>query len=414
MPYRRAVLGLVLSLGAAACVDGPGVTDDPGADGVAAAPAAIVNGSIDEGHPAVVALTYGGQAFCSGTLVAPTVVVTAAHCLHPDMTGGIPVGDMQVFFGTSVMEGGGTFVDVTDGVWNEAWYLDDPQADDDVGVLRLAEPAPVQPVAMGALPPAGTELVLVGFGITTAGGDGGGTKRVATSSIDQIAGKIFSMPVSPQGTCNGDSGGTALAVVDGVEVFVGIHTRSDCVNIMLDERVDAHLDDFILPFIGNPTCASDLQCATGCAEPDPDCPCATDGFCTVACANPVDDADCDPRCGGGDGCVEGCPVPDPDCPVCVSGDGSCGEGCGPMNDGDCADSPTVAVGAGGSGGTGVGEASGGASGEGGDTGGDGDAAAGDDGGCAVAAPAQRWGDGAWAAVVVGAGLAVRRRRRLGR
>lgn len=414
MPYRRAVLGLALTLGPLACADAPpGADDETPDEATASNREAIVNGSFDEGHPAVVALTYGGQAFCSGTLVDPTVVVTAAHCLHPDMTGGIPIGDMQVFFGTSVLDGGGTFVDVVDGLWNESWYLDDPQADDDVGVLRLAQPAPVQPIAMGALPPVGTELVLVGFGITAAGGDGGGTKRVATASIEQVGGKIFAMTVSPQGTCNGDSGGTALAVVDGIEVFVGIHTRSDCVNIMLDERVDAHLDDFILPFIGNPTCASDLQCATGCAEPDPDCPCATDGFCTAACANPVDDVDCDPRCGAGDVCVEGCPVPDPDCPVCAAGDDLCPAGCSPGDDADCADPPTAA-GTGGADGAG-GESADGAEeddGAGGDA--DGSDAAADDGGCTVATPGNRWGSGAWGLAASASILALRRRRRVGR
>ena len=39
---------------------------------------AIVDGEADTADPAVVALTTGGQQFCTGTLVSPRVVVTAA------------------------------------------------------------------------------------------------------------------------------------------------------------------------------------------------------------------------------------------------------------------------------------------------------------------------------------------------
>jgi hypothetical protein len=399
------------ALAASGCAadDGAAWGDEPLREG--AAP--IVNGETDAGHPAVVALTYGGQAFCSGTLVSPTVVVTAAHCLHPDMTGGIPIGDMQVFFGTDVGAGTGTFIDVLDGLYDASWYLDDPQADDDVGVMRLATPAPVDPLPMGELPPAGTSITLVGFGITQEGGDGGGVKRVATSSIDQIGGKIFTMDVAPQGTCNGDSGGTALAVVGGVETFVGIHTRSDCANIMIDERVDVHRDDFILPFVGEPGCGADGACAAGCPAPDPDCPCAADGLCTAACANPADDVDCDPQCAAGNDCATDCPVPDLDCPTCVP-DGVCEELC--EADPDCADGPGAGGAGGGAGGGDPGAGGDAIGGAGGDTGGEPDraSAAGDEGDCAVATPGAAGRARAWALVAFVAFGALGRRRLVGR
>ena len=39
---------------------------------------AIVNGSPTSAYPAVGFLTYGGGAFCTGTVIAPRTVVTAA------------------------------------------------------------------------------------------------------------------------------------------------------------------------------------------------------------------------------------------------------------------------------------------------------------------------------------------------
>ena len=300
----------------------------------------IVNGQLDAGHPGVVALTIQGQQFCTGTLVTPTVVVSAAHCIHPS-TGVSPGTLAQIFFG-SVVGQDGVFVDVIEAEYKPDWSLDDPDADDDVAVLRLASPAPVAPIPMAAVPPPGSTLTLVGFGITSAGGTGSGVKRVAQANIDQIGGKIFSMLVDPSGTCSGDSGGTALFVENGVEKFVGIHTRSDCESFMLDERVDAHLDSFIQPFIDKAgSCEADGACASGCDAPDPDCPCADDGFCTAACSNVASDPDCDPACAGDGVCAPDCPAPDPDCPVCVA-DGECVDAC--PADPDCS------TGAGGSGG----------------------------------------------------------------
>lgn len=312
------------------------------APGVVSSAQPIVNGQLDAGHPGVVALTIQGQQFCTGTLVTPTVVVSAAHCIHPS-TGVSPGTLAQIFFG-SVVGQDGVFIDVIEAEYKPDWSLDDPDADDDVAVLRLASPAPVTPIPMADVPPPGSTLTLVGFGITSAGGTGSGVKRVAQANIDQIGGKIFSMLVDPSGTCSGDSGGTALFVENGVEKFVGIHTRSDCESFMLDERVDAHLDSFIQPFIDKGgSCEADGACASGCAAPDPDCPCAGDGFCTAACSQVASDPDCDPACAEDGVCASDCPVPDPDCPVCVA-DGECVDAC--PADPDCS------TGAGGNGGIG--------------------------------------------------------------
>ncbi len=292
----------------------------------------IVAGQTDAGHPASVALTVNGQPFCSGTLVTPTVVVTASHCIYPGI-GVDPPTSIEVFFGTYVGQGG-TLIPVVEGKYNPSWNINNANADEDVAVLRLASAAPVAPVPMAKAPPAGSMVTLVGFGITSANGTGAGTKRMAEAAIESVQQKTFVMQINPQGTCNGDSGGTALFDDGTGEKLVGIHTRSDCTTAMLDERVDVHVADFIQPFIDEAaTCGKDLGCAKGCPAPDPDCPCAADGFCTAACADPATDPDCDPRCGADGTCVTDCPLPDPDCPVCVA-DGTCNPLC--ASDPDCA------------------------------------------------------------------------------
>ena len=326
MRARLLSLSLFACSGLLACGVEPAATehtstnDDP-----------IVNGQNDSGHAGVVALTYQGQAFCSGTLVTPTVVVTASHCIFPGI-GIDPPTDAQVFFGSDV-SGNGMFIDVIEGEYNPAWSLDNPDADEDVAVLRLAEAAPVAPMPMANLPPVGTELTLVGFGITAPEGSGAGTKRFAHADIGETFPKVFSMDINPEGTCNGDSGGTAIWNDNGVEKFVGIHTRSDCQTFMLDERVDVHRADFIQPFIDQGgDCSADGACATGCTSPDPDCPCAADGFCTAACADVASDPDCNPKCAAEGHCVDHCPVPDPDCTDCDA-DGNCNAAC--ASDPDC-------------------------------------------------------------------------------
>lgn len=301
--------------------------------------APIVNGQIDNGHPSTVALTVGGQAFCTGTLVTSTVVVTAAHCIHPSI-GVWPPEQIEIFFGTSVFQGG-EFVPVIEGEYKADFDLNDPNGDDDIAVLRLIEAAPVAPTPMGTLPPSGSELTLVGFGITQDGAEDSGTKRVARGVVADIYPEIFIMYFAEgdnQGTCNGDSGGTALYNDGTGDKLVGIHTRSDCFDGMIDERVDAHLAEFVQPFIDKmATCAADEACAEGCAAPDPDCPCADDGFCTAACPNFSEDPDCDPGCGLDSVCVTNCPVPDPDCTTKCKSNGTCEDGC--TNDPDCTACP---------------------------------------------------------------------------
>ena len=82
---------------------------------VAAVPAAaITDGELDgDGHPHVVLIIMdvGGEPMwrCSGTLISPTVVLTAGHCVsnYPDS----PATGFRIFIESDVQNGDNTYPD---------------------------------------------------------------------------------------------------------------------------------------------------------------------------------------------------------------------------------------------------------------------------------------------------------------
>src|SRR5882762_9310262 len=66
-----------LALGGCASADG---TDGAGED-VQQTSGAIQGGAADSAHPEVGIIYTTDDSFCSGTLIAPTVVLTAGHCV---------------------------------------------------------------------------------------------------------------------------------------------------------------------------------------------------------------------------------------------------------------------------------------------------------------------------------------------
>ncbi len=200
----------------------------------------IVGGSTYTGLPAVGLITYDGYAHCTGTVIAPRLVVTAAHCVER-----YEAAKLRFVIGDGLGEAKSTI--------NVTAAIPHPQFDrflvmNDIGMLRLDRDAPVTPLGVLRSMDStfrGRELFFVGFGADDGKElTGGGKKRAVWIKISEVSDLTFRYDDPARNTCNGDSGGPAL-VVDpkGGYLVAGVTSFGDtwCASYGVDTRVDRYL-----------------------------------------------------------------------------------------------------------------------------------------------------------------------------
>ena len=175
---------------------------------------------------------YGNQVGCTGTLIAPDVVITAGHCI-----GGIA----GVLLNTNDYTSGGEYIAVKKEIeYPNSW------ATVDVGLLLLDKSSSVEPrvIAQDCVLEEiydGADVQIVGYGALDIWGNQYGTKLMeATSTIaDHDCTDMWrgcNSSVSPGGelgaggngvdACFGDSGGPLYLLGDKGHYLVGVTSRS--------------------------------------------------------------------------------------------------------------------------------------------------------------------------------------------
>jgi MYXO-CTERM domain-containing protein len=228
----------------------------------------IVGGELYTGDPAVVLVDLGPVGgYCTGSVITPSVVVTAAHCLSD-------AGNMRARL-VNDADDSGPSIAVTTGM---------APSQGDIALLALGEPVSgIKPIAFNTTSLEGREgqpVRLVGFGATAETAEDFGVKREGEATLARVA--AFGREVrsdemattnQPQGTCYGDSGGPNFMTINGSEYLVAVTSRgTDRCGAGLDVavRTDAHAS-FLYEFLraNDPVgCAAIPKCVLD-AEPMP-------------------------------------------------------------------------------------------------------------------------------------------------
>jgi V8-like Glu-specific endopeptidase len=290
---------------------------------------AIIGGTTDSSDPAVVAL-FGHRpgassgALCTSEIIAPTVLLTAAHCVLPQTVGSGAVFSAYV---GSDFNHPSAILPVKEVHADPKFSLSNLFGGHDIAVVILSAPTTIAPLpynhsALGA-GDAGQGVRLIGYGLSNGQAQtGAGTKRQTMANLNSVSATLLSIGDSQHETCEGDSGGPALFDVGGVETIVGVTSfgQLGCGGGGYDTRVDAYS-----AFVDGYVCASCIGATPAC-HAGACAACGSDSECPVAAHACLASGACGICSAGNSSACKGttpiCNTATASCVTCVS-DGQC-------------------------------------------------------------------------------------------
>lgn len=318
MPLVRRFAATLCLVVPVACAGG---TDEAPGEPLGRTSATIVGGEPSPASDNAVVLIRNVRGECTGTLVAPNLVVTARHCVSSSnlavtcndqgqaVSGGqagadYDPGKIAVFVGESFARKG-----VLDPAAVGARIVHDGSptlCDHDVAFLVLSNPvtAPVAKLRLAAPPRVGERARAVGWGISVARTPSDG--RVARGGITVMhVGANASRATGPrelsatEGICDGDSGGPLFAESDGA--LLGVAARGGSPRAAKLAPPEACVgDDIVNVYVSLAAHTKTVRAAFRAAgAPEPEAP--PDEPCTgLVCAAP---ATCQATASGATSCV---------------------------------------------------------------------------------------------------------------
>jgi secreted trypsin-like serine protease len=239
---------------------GAGVLGGCGEAGIGAVSQSVVGGTqaMPGEFAATGALVRGGEYRCTATLIAPDVILTAAHCLDE-----VGFGDFG-FTLDSDLSPGVVAADVVPALVVHAHPSFDPQGQardlgqvNDIGVVILERPvatAVVESLDVPGAPDApdpvasGSELTLAGYGVLKWYLTGTvGIKRDAVVLVDQVQDYELKTVAADPEPCRGDSGGPLFVGAPESRRLTAVISRGVGYSFMCDNgaiatRVAPYLD----------------------------------------------------------------------------------------------------------------------------------------------------------------------------